>query len=165
MLSFAIRLYDARKTLDIDAFTELKCRSPVASVEHLSVRPWGKFLIPLLYRIAKPLSAVIFVFSLAGIFAVSGACLWAVYHGQTVLESFTARSAPPYSINLRVGPWEGVCAFSVNVVALLAAWHLWDRLRQNYAAQLLFLLLIMGVNGMVMTRDLSTFLCSSKLCR
>ena len=114
----------------------------------------GSFLIPLLYRIAKPLSAVIFVFALAGIFAVSGACLWAVYHGQPVLESFTAGSAPPYSINLRVGPWEGVCAFSVNVVALLAAWHLWDRLRQNYAAQLLFLLLIMGVNGMVMTRDL-----------
>lgn len=114
----------------------------------------GSFLIPLLYRIAKPLPAVIFVLALAGIVAVSGACLWAVYHGQPVLESFTAGSAPPYSINLRVGPWEGVCAFSVNIVALLAAWHLWDRLRQNYAAQLLFLLLIMGVNGMVMTRDL-----------
>ena len=114
----------------------------------------GSFLIPLLYRIAKPLPAVIFVLALAGIVAVSAACLWAVYHGQPVLESFTAGSAPPYSINLRVGPWEGVCAFSVNIVALLAAWHLWDRLRQNYAAQLLFLLLIMGVNGMVMTRDL-----------
>lgn len=114
----------------------------------------GSFLIPLVYRIAKPLPAVIFVVALAGITAVSGACLWAAYHGQSVLESFTGGSAPPYSISLRVGPWEGVCAFSVNIVALLAAWHLWDRLRQNYVALLLFLLLTMGVNGMVMTRDL-----------
>ena len=43
---------------------------------------------------------------------------------------------------------------SVNVVAVLGAWHLWDRLRDNYAALLLYLILIMGINGMVMTRDL-----------
>ena len=114
----------------------------------------GSFLIPLLYRIARPLPSMIFVLALAGIVAVSGACVWAVYQGQPALESFTAGSTPPYSINLRVGRWEGVCAFSVNIIALLAAWHLWDRLRQGYAALLLFLLLIMGINGMVMTRDL-----------
>jgi formate hydrogenlyase subunit 3/multisubunit Na+/H+ antiporter MnhD subunit len=114
----------------------------------------GSFLIPLLYRIAKPLPQAVFVLALAGMLAVSGACLWAVYQGQPELESFTGGSTPPYSINLRVGLWEGVCAFSLNIVALLAAWHLWDRLRQNYVALLLFLLLTMGVNGMVMTRDL-----------
>jgi hypothetical protein len=80
----------------------------------------GSFLIPLLYRIAKPLPSVVFVLALAGIVAISGACLWAVYQGQPALESFTAGSGPPYSINLRVGSWEGVCAFSVNIVALLA---------------------------------------------
>ncbi|MBZ9655979.1 proton-conducting transporter transmembrane domain-containing protein [Phyllobacterium lublinensis] len=114
----------------------------------------GSFLIPLLYRIASPLPSLAFVLALGGIALVSGACLWTVFHGQPMLESFTAGSTPPYSINLRVGPWEGVCAFSVNIVALLAAWHMWDRLRQSYAALLLFLLLVMGVNGMVMTRDL-----------
>ncbi|WP_027232789.1 proton-conducting transporter membrane subunit [Phyllobacterium sp. UNC302MFCol5.2] len=114
----------------------------------------GSFLIPLLYRIAKPLPAVAFGLALVGMTAISAACLWAVYHGQPALESFTAGNVPPYSINLRIGPWEAICAFSINIVGLLAAWHLWGQLRQSYAALLLFLLLIMGVNGMVMTRDL-----------
>src|SRR3954453_19329494 len=32
--------------------------------------------------------------------------------------------------------------------------HLWNRVRGNYVSLLLFLILVMGINGMVMTRDL-----------
>ena len=45
-------------------------------------------------------------------------------------------------------------AFKRQCRGLLGALHLWDRLRGNYAALLLYLVLIMGINGMVMTRDL-----------
>ncbi len=114
----------------------------------------GGFLIPLLYRIAKPLSGFAFLSAIIGITAISGACLWSIYEGSPPIEIFTAGSLPPFSINLRFGPWEGAIAFSVNIAALLGVWSLWDRLRDNYAAQLLYLILTMGINGMVMTRDL-----------
>lgn len=112
------------------------------------------FLIPLFYRLSKPLTVAAFIVALCGITVISGASLWAVYHGAAAFEIHTAGSVPPFSINLRFGLAEGFFAFSVNVMALLGAWHLRDRLGPNYAALLLFLLLVMGINGMIMTRDL-----------
>ncbi|KQV66323.1 proton-conducting transporter membrane subunit [Rhizobium sp. Root1220] len=114
----------------------------------------GGFLIPLLYRIAKPLPAVGFIVALLGMTAISCVCLWKVHNGGSTIEVLTAGSAPPFSINLRFGPWEGFFSACVNIVAVLGAWHLWGRLRSSYAALLLYLILIMGINGMVMTRDL-----------
>ncbi|MEK1893705.1 MAG: proton-conducting transporter membrane subunit [Rhizobium sp.] len=114
----------------------------------------GGFLIPLLYRIAKPLPAVGFVVALLGMTSISCVCLWAIHNGRPTFEILTAGSVPPFSINLRFGPWEGFFSFCVNVVALLGAWHLWAQLRSSYPALLLYLILIMGINGMVMTRDL-----------
>lgn len=114
----------------------------------------GGFLIPLLYRVAKPLPAIGFVVALVGMTVISCVCLWRIRNGEPAFEILTAGSVPPFSINLRFGPWEGFFSACVNVVALLGAWHLWERLRQNYSALLLYLILIMGINGMVMTRDL-----------
>jgi formate hydrogenlyase subunit 3/multisubunit Na+/H+ antiporter MnhD subunit len=114
----------------------------------------GGFLIPLLYRIAKPLPAAGFILALLGMTVISAACVWRVHDGGAVIEVLTAGSVPPFSINLRFGPWEGFISVCVNVVALLGAWHLWERLRDSYPALLLYLILIMGINGMVMTRDL-----------
>jgi formate hydrogenlyase subunit 3/multisubunit Na+/H+ antiporter MnhD subunit len=114
----------------------------------------GGFLIPLLYRIAKPLPAAGFILALSGMPVISVSCLWRVYHGGTAIEVLTAGSIPPFSINLRFGAWEGFFSVCVNVVAMLGAWHLWERLRASYSALLLYLILIMGINGMVMTRDL-----------
>lgn len=114
----------------------------------------GGFLIPLLYRIGKPLPAIAFIIALGGIAVVSGSCLWALHNGLPTIEVLTAGSVPPFSINLRFGLWEGFFAFSVNVAALFGAWHLWPRLRESYAALLLYLIVTTGINGMVMTRDL-----------
>ncbi|AWC23115.1 Multiple resistance and pH homeostasis protein A [Aminobacter sp. MSH1] len=114
----------------------------------------GGFLIPLLYRIAKPLPALAFITALCGIAAVSGVNFWALRNGQPAIEVYTAGATPPISINLRFGAWEGFFTFCVNIAALLGAWQLWPRLRDSYAALLLYLILVMGINGMVMTRDL-----------
>ncbi|MBP1870331.1 formate hydrogenlyase subunit 3/multisubunit Na+/H+ antiporter MnhD subunit [Ensifer adhaerens] len=114
----------------------------------------GGFLIPLLYKIAKPLPAAGFIIALLGMTVISGVCLWSVHHGGSTIEVLTAGSVPPFSINLRFGPWEGFFSVCVNVVAVLGAWHLWGRLRASYPALLLYLILTMGINGMVMTRDL-----------
>lgn len=114
----------------------------------------GGFLIPLLYQINKRLPAVAFVLALAGMAVISGACLWRLQGAVPPIEIMTAGGVPPISINLRFGTWEGFFSLSVNIVALLGAWHAWERLRDSYAALLLYLILIMGINGMVMTRDL-----------
>lgn len=114
----------------------------------------GGFAIPLLYRLGKPWLHGGFIAALCAIALISGVSFFGLLHGDPAIEMLTAGALPPLSINLRFGLWEGFFAFGVNLVALLGALHLWDRLRGNYVALLLYLILIMGINGMVMTRDL-----------
>lgn len=114
----------------------------------------GGFLIPLLYRLSKRLPAVAFWAALAGIAVISGACLWRLLGGADAFEIQTAGTAPPLAISLRLGLAEGFFAFCVNLAALLGALHLWRRLRDSYTFLLLYLILVMGINGMIMTRDL-----------
>lgn len=114
----------------------------------------GGFAIPLLYRLGKPWLHCGFIVALCAIALISGVLFFGILHGGPAVEVLTAGVLPPLSINLRFGLWEGLFAFGVNIVALLGALHLWDRLRGNYVALLLYLILIMGINGMVMTRDL-----------
>ena len=114
----------------------------------------GGFVIPLLYRLGKAWLHAGFWLALAGIVAVSGVSLVAVHEAGAPIEVLTAGFAPPLSINLRFGLQEGFFTFSVGLVALLGALHLWDRLKGNYGALLLYLILVMGIDGMVMTRDL-----------
>lgn len=114
----------------------------------------GGFLIPLLYRLGNTWLTTGFFVALAGITAVSGLSFLGLLQGGETIEIFTAGAQPPVSISLRFGLPEGFFTFSVNLVALLGALHLWDRLRGNYVALLLYLILVMGIDGMVMTRDL-----------
>ncbi|WEK50157.1 MAG: proton-conducting transporter membrane subunit [Candidatus Kaistia colombiensis] len=114
----------------------------------------GGFVIPLLYRLGKPWLHAGFFIALIGIVAVSGVSFAGLLQGGPTIEVLTAVGPPPLSINLRFGLWEGFFTFGVNLVALLGALHLWDRLKGNYGALLLYLILVMGIDGMVMTRDL-----------
>ncbi len=114
----------------------------------------GGFAIPLSYRLGKGWLAGLFALSLLGIAATSAVLFVLAWRSGQPFELMTGGAAPPIAINLRFGPWEGFCALGVNVVAVLGAWQLWDRLRGSYASLLLFLILVMGINGMVMTRDL-----------
>ncbi len=114
----------------------------------------GGFVIPLLYRLGKPWLHAGFWLALVGIVAVCAVSYAQLLQGAPSIEVLTAGSLPPVSINLRFGAWEGFATVSVGLVALLGALHLWDRLKGNYGALLLYLILVMGIDGMVMTRDL-----------
>ncbi len=113
----------------------------------------GGFLIPILYRLGKPWLHGGFAMGLGGLTLSSLVPLLIVLQTGIPIEVLTAGAAPPLSINLRLGLAEGAVAASVNVVACLLAMALWDRLRGNYVALLLFLILTMGINGMILTRD------------
>lgn len=114
----------------------------------------GGFLIPLLYRVDKAWPPVVFLAALIGLAIIPGVTLLDILSGGALVDVTTAGAPPPYAINLRFGVWEGAFVLGVNAVALLGALHLWSRLRVSYAAMLLFLILVAGIDGMVMTRDL-----------
>lgn len=114
----------------------------------------GGFLIPILHRLGKPWLHGGFVLALGGLTLSSIVPLLSVLHTGIPIDILTAGAEPPLSINLTLGLAEGAVAASVNVVACLLAMALWDRLRGNYVALLLFLILTMGINGMILTRDL-----------
>lgn len=115
----------------------------------------GGFLIPILYKIGYGWLHAGFVAALGGLTLTSVFSLIAVLQGGgEAIEILTAGAAPPLSINLRFGLSEGAFTVSVNIMAMLLAAVLWDHLKKNYVALLLFLILVMGINGMILTRDL-----------
>jgi formate hydrogenlyase subunit 3/multisubunit Na+/H+ antiporter MnhD subunit len=111
----------------------------------------GGFLIPLINRLGGAWVSVVFVLALTGMAVISGASLFDFLNGAAPIEILTGGSIPPYSINLRLGLTESIFTFGVSLIGLLGAFYF---VRQKYAPMLLYLILIMGVQGMVMTRDL-----------
>jgi len=112
------------------------------------------FLIPLIYRANRNSAILVFIATLLIMTVIAGLNLLAITNGTSVMDIETAGIKPPFSINLRFGLFEGGFVLAVNAVALLAALHYLPTLKQHASALLLYLILVMGINGMVMTRDL-----------
>jgi formate hydrogenlyase subunit 3/multisubunit Na+/H+ antiporter MnhD subunit len=112
------------------------------------------FLIPLFYRVYRGSAILVFFAALTVMALIAGINLLAIINGAPAIDIETAGIKPPFSINLRFGLFEGGFVFAVNTIALLGAWHYLPKLKQQASALLLYLILVMGINGMVMTRDL-----------
>jgi formate hydrogenlyase subunit 3/multisubunit Na+/H+ antiporter MnhD subunit len=112
------------------------------------------FLIPLFFRASRISAVLVFLAALAGMTVIAAWNLLALVKGAPAMEILTAGVPPPFSINLRFGLFEGGFVLAVNLISLLAAWHYLPTLRTQASALLLFLIMVMGINGMVMTRDL-----------
>ena len=112
------------------------------------------FLIPLFDRANRGSAIVLFFAVLLAMLAIAANNLQAVINNGNAIMIETAGIQAPFSINLRFGLFEGGFVLAVNTVALLAAWHYLPMLKQHASALLLYLILVMGINGMVMTRDL-----------
>ncbi len=111
----------------------------------------GAFLIPLLYRLGGNAVAIALVLALAAMTTISGAGLIHLIQGGAPIEILTGGAKPPIAINLRLGLPEAIFVVSVNLVALFGATTM---LREKYGTVLIYLLIVMGIQGMVMTRDL-----------
>ena len=112
----------------------------------------GGFLIPMFYRLGRSWGAIAFVLALTAMTIISGYALFTLSEGASSIEIQTGGAKPPYAINLRMGLAEAVFAFSVNLVAFGASYVV----REKYGTVLLYLLLVMGIQGMVMTRPLQS---------
>ncbi|MEA1911550.1 MAG: proton-conducting transporter membrane subunit [Spirochaetota bacterium] len=82
--------------------------------------------------------------------------LWAIlFKGQAAQQVFTAGFKPPFSINLLMGKYEAFFTFFISFVGFLGGVYLFDTLKkQGTHAISVYLILIMGLNGIVMTRDI-----------
>ncbi|MEA1873852.1 MAG: proton-conducting transporter membrane subunit [Bacteroidota bacterium] len=78
-----------------------------------------------------------------------------IFNGQSSTEVFTAGLKPPFSISLQMGLPEAVITTMINLVGFLGAVYFADQLKK-YGIHLMitYLLLIMGLNVIVMTRDI-----------
>ena len=111
----------------------------------------GGFIIPLLSRLGKVWVSVVFVLALTGMTLISGVSLFKFMAGALPIEILTGGATPPYSINLRVGLAESLFSVGINLVALLGAVYF---VREKYSVMLIYLIMVMGIQGMVITRDL-----------
>ncbi|MCF7919622.1 MAG: NADH-quinone oxidoreductase subunit F [Candidatus Cloacimonetes bacterium] len=116
---------------------------------------FSAFLLPVIDKLGRKVTLGVFYLSLTAIFAVTLLWFRAFGEGALIENIFTAGSLPPFSINLRMGTIEAFIMLFVNFGALLGAIYLYGKLLENKVyALMLFLTLIMGVNGLIMTRDI-----------
>lgn len=112
------------------------------------------FLLPLIDRSSPGLARGLFKLTLFYQAALPILWLFWLVNGAPTQEIQTAGISPPFSINLRLGLEEAFFVAGVNLASLLGAWYLTNLFRGRAAAMSVFLILIMGVDGMIMTRDL-----------
>ena len=112
------------------------------------------FLLPLIHAKTPRLAIQVILWSLLYFVIISASHFYALLGGAASTEIITSGIQPPFAINLRFGLAEAFVLLAVNTAGLLGAGYMQDKLKDNPSAMVLFLIWIMGINGMVMTRDL-----------
>jgi len=70
-------------------------------------------------------------------------------------QVFTAGFIPPFSINLLMGKYESILSLVVNLTGFLTAVYMTDTFKKHgQYALIVFLIMIMGLNGIILTRDI-----------
>jgi len=114
------------------------------------------FLLPSINKAGSKVTGTVFYTGLVSVFAVSYQWFshFALRGGETV-QIFTAGVKPPLSINFQIGFTESILLAAINFAALAGAIYMTKPLfGTGVRALVLFLLLVMGLNGLVLTRDL-----------
>ncbi len=113
------------------------------------------FLLALFDKVWRKLSLLVFFAALAGMAVISAQWLVSLINGGEVAMIYTAGFKPPFSINLQMGLYEAFFTLAVNVLGFLSGLYLLKRLNTSKVnAMVLLLMMIMGINGLIMTRDL-----------
>ncbi|MEJ2637359.1 MAG: proton-conducting transporter membrane subunit, partial [Calditrichia bacterium] len=114
------------------------------------------FLLPVIKKGGTVLFNTVFFMTLASVAAISAAWLYGFLSKdlQTV-QIFTAGVKPPLSINLQLGISEAFFITAANILMLVGSIYLFRLLRSTgVRAYVLYLLLAVGLNGLIMTRDI-----------
>ena len=113
------------------------------------------FLLGLLPPQRRLLAYSITLLTLAVMSWISASWLWALAHGAVTEEIFTAGTAPPFAVNLRMGLAEAALTLLVNLTGLFSALYLKDTLIALERRGMVTLLIgVMALCGIILTRDL-----------
>ncbi|MDA3940681.1 MAG: proton-conducting transporter membrane subunit [Spirochaetia bacterium] len=108
------------------------------------------------FKKGKSVAWALMLAALAVMTYISFTWLWSfIFNGQLPEQVYTAGFKPPFSINLLMGKSEAFFTFLISFVGFLGGIYLFDKLKeQGTHAISVYLILIMGLNGIVMTRDI-----------
>ena len=114
------------------------------------------FAIGVLGKLGKYFSGILALLTIGFMTFVSSEWLYAFYFSEQVSTYvYTAGFTPPLSINLLMGPDEAFITTVINFIGLLAGIYLFFNFgRKGRNAYVVFLVFLMSLNVVVMTRDL-----------
>ncbi|NOZ46392.1 MAG: NADH-quinone oxidoreductase subunit F [Chlorobi bacterium] len=117
------------------------------------------FFLGFLRKANHNLTSTIMLLAFAANAFISAQWLWAfIYSNTEPFYIFTAGFRPPYSISLLMGRNEAIFTFLINIAGLLSGiFMLKTYLRHGVYAMMAFLGLILGLNIIILTRDLFNF--------
>ncbi|PKP05045.1 MAG: NADH-quinone oxidoreductase subunit F [Bacteroidetes bacterium HGW-Bacteroidetes-6] len=128
----------------------------VSPVHIVSIALATAFLMGIAGKRHQSLLVYVLMLAVAAMTMVSGSWLWAIFSGaQQPLEVFTAGFKPPFAINLRMSLDEAFLTTLINFFGLATVLYLWDVFKKSGNHLLsIFVIYLLGLNVMVMTRDL-----------
>ena len=114
------------------------------------------FLMGFLRKGGNNVSGTLLLVTLTFMTFISAQWLWSiVWAGSAPHYTYTAGFQPPFSISLMMGRMEAFFTLLVNLMGVLGGLYLWERLKnQGVNTMIVYLLLFVGLNVMIMTRDL-----------
>jgi formate hydrogenlyase subunit 3/multisubunit Na+/H+ antiporter MnhD subunit len=114
------------------------------------------FAIGVLGKLGRYFSGILALLTIAFMTFVSSEWLYAFYFGEQVSTYiFTAGFQPPISINLLMGPQEAFMTTLINIGGLLGGIYLFFNFgRKGRNAYVVYMVFLMALNVVVMTRDL-----------
>ncbi|HSQ06716.1 MAG TPA: hypothetical protein VLM84_03325, partial [Chromatiaceae bacterium] len=128
----------------------------VSALYILAAALGAAFLLGLISEERRGLAYGLTLAALAFMTWVSATWVWAfATTAMPPVEIFTAGTPPPFAINLRMGMAEAALTLLVNLVGLASALYLKETLlRLGRRAMAVLLIAIMGLAGLILTRDL-----------
>lgn len=127
----------------------------VSPIYLLAVALFAAFLLGVVDRFSRRVSIAMTLGTLLWMAVLSATWLYTTAGGTPPAEVLTAGFEPPLSINLRMGRTEAAGALIINLAFLGSALLLLRRFaEEGIGSQVLLLMMAMGANGIVLTRDL-----------
>ncbi|HUW06068.1 MAG TPA: proton-conducting transporter membrane subunit [Williamwhitmania sp.] len=127
----------------------------ISPIHIITITLGTAFALGFLKKANSHLSAIVMLLGVALASAISLQWLFAILMGGAPAQILTAGFRPPYSINLLMGRGEAFFTTLINIAGLLGGLYLYNTLRkQGIYTMIVFLVFIMGLNVMIMTRDI-----------
>jgi formate hydrogenlyase subunit 3/multisubunit Na+/H+ antiporter MnhD subunit len=114
------------------------------------------FSLGIIGKFGTKISYFLLLLALGAMTYISGDWLYAfIYNGQTTAEIYTAGVKPPFSIVLTMDKYAAFFTLLINFVGLFSGFYLYEMFEKyGKNAMAVYLIFIMGMNGVVLTGDL-----------